>query len=31
MTLDPNYKPVSEGLAKGGFIVNKPTYLPDSG
>ena len=31
MTLDPNYKPVSEGLAKGGFIVNKPTYLPGSG
>ena len=31
MKLDPNYKPVSKNLARGGFIVNQPTYLPNSG
>ena len=29
MALDPSYK--STSLAHGGFIVNKPTYLPNSG
>jgi hypothetical protein len=29
MALDPSYK--STSLARGGFIVNKPTYLPNSG
>jgi hypothetical protein len=29
MALDPSYK--STSLARGGFIVNKPTYLPGSG
>ena len=29
MALDPNYKPSS--LARGGFIVNQPSYLPGSG
>ena len=29
MALDPSYK--STSLARGGFIVNQPTYLPNSG
>ena len=28
MALDPTYK---SGMARGGFIVNQPTYLPNSG